>query len=325
MLKFLSIHFFERSIFTINSDFVILKYMFKRIVIIVLGIVSITVISKAWHVITGGFTTNKILPPKDCRSPVTELPTSLDLSHIFDREFKFLGKGCQVYAFESGDYVIKFLRHHKYKPPFWLNLISIGERLRRYRDGVVTYKKTRVKNAFRSYIMAYEDLKEETAVLYLHLGKTDHIKKNLTIIDKVGKRRLIDLDGSHFIIQKKAKKLRPYLLRVSKAGKLERSRELIDGYFDILKRRCLKGIKNVDHSGYLRNMGYIGDDIVEIDLGGYRKRDYVLTEKGMRKEFLYFAYKLERWAKKKSPNIAAYISYRKREVLKEALEELKRG
>ena len=72
-----------------------------------------------------------------------------------------------------------------------------------------------------------------------------------------------------------------------------------------------------------RYMGYIKDEVVEIDLGGYRKRDYIVTEKGFKKEFLYFADKLERWGKRKSPNIVAYINHRKKEVLRDGLKELK--
>ena len=290
----------------------------KRILVIFLGIFVITAVSKGWHILTGGFKTNKILPPKDCVCSKNELPKNLDekFLSIFDQEYRYLGKGCQAYVFESTDkkYVIKFLRHHKYKPPFWINFGLIGGE---YRKRIVIYKKSRVKNAFQSYLMSYEDLKEETGVVYLHLGETNYLNRVLTIRDRFLQKRFIELDKMHFVVQIRVNKLGPTLLCFSKENKISEAKVLIDGYFDVIKKRCLKQIKNVDHSGYLRNMGYLEERVFEMDVGGYRKREILLTKKGFENEFAYFSNHFKRWAKRKAPNLEKYIEDRANSILKE--------
>jgi hypothetical protein len=295
----------------------------KRIFFIFLGIFVVISISKGWHILTSGFQTNKILPPRDCICSKNELPKNLDeeFLSIFDQEYKYLGKGCQAYVFESADkkYVVKFLRHHKYKPPFWINFGVIGKG---YRERIVNYKKGRVKNAFQSYLMSYEDLKEETGVVYLHLGETNYFNRILTIRDRFLRKRFIELDKMHFVVQIRVNKLGPKLLELSRKNKILEAKVLIDGYFNVIKKRCLKGIKNVDHSGYLRNMGYIGERIFEMDLGGYRKREVILTKKGFENEFTYFAKRFKKWGKEKAPNLEGYIENRANKVLKECSKQL---
>ena len=59
-----------------------------------------------------------------------------------------------------------------------------------------------LKHDFDSYKIAYENLKDETGLIYLHLNKTDFLKQKMIIIDKIGIYHEIDLDSMEFLIQK---------------------------------------------------------------------------------------------------------------------------
>lgn len=296
----------------------------KKFFFILIISISVGFIAKSWHSITGGFRTNKLIPPQDYVSPVREFPKKgPDFFSIFNQQFTYLGKGCQVYVFESADkkYVIKFLRHHKYKPPYWLNLIDWTGPGKRYKKRITKYKKNRGINAFSSYWLAYDQLKEETSVEYLHFGKTDYGIK-INVIDKIGQKWCLDLDKLDFVVQKRVSPLDSFLLSLSREKDLKRAQFFIEGFFKVISQRCLKGIKNVDHSGYIRNMGYKKDRVFEMDLGGYRKDPSLKTKEGFAREFMYFSSHLRKWVKKRAPNLKDVVDDTSNKVLCESLEKL---
>ncbi|KPK32559.1 MAG: hypothetical protein AMS24_03880 [Chlamydiae bacterium SM23_39] len=299
--------------------------MIKKIFIICITIFFVFFVAKGWHILTGGFRTNKILPPKDCECFKKETPESLkkDFFKIFNQNYHFLDKGCQVYVFESEDkkYVIKFLRYHKYQPPFWINFLDFFKRGKIYKNNVVDYKKFRIKTAHNSYLMAFNDWGYRTAIIYMHLGRTDHIKRKLKVKDRLGQYWHIDLDKMHYIVQRRVEKLSFTLMECVRDKDLDRAKILIDEYFEVMRDRCLKGIKNVDHSGYIRNMGHIDNFIFEIDVGGYRKKDIIKTKKGMEKEFEHFTRRLKRWAEKRAPFLYDYIDNRSKIVLEKSFKD----
>ena len=151
----------------------------KKFFAIMVFFLSIAFVAKSWHVITGGFRTNKIIPSKDCVCIPQELPENFEDLSIFDQEFTYLGKGCQVYVFESKDkkYVIKFLRHHKYKPPFWTHLIDWTKGAKRYKEKVINYKKSRVINAYARVLTKYGH-KEEEVMQFFGMSKPKGGKQN---------------------------------------------------------------------------------------------------------------------------------------------------
>ena len=296
------------------------KY-FKKLVLIIATIFVLGCISKGWHFVSRGFATHKILPPQDCRCRCSEMPKDMpkEFFSIFDQEYSFLDKGCQVYVFEGQDkqHVIKFLRHHKYKPPFWITFLFFKLDTKLYKRNLSDYKKSRVMNAFNSYLMSYEELKKETAMVYVHLGTTKHLNKILTVRDKLGQKRYLDLDKSHFLVQKKVYRLAPILLELDQTGEVDRAKLLIDGYFQVVKNRIEKGIKNVDHSGYIRNMGVVDNRVVEMDVGGYRKNKDLQTKEGIKREYDRFYVHLKQWAEKRAPNLVEYIDQSSKKVLKD--------
>ena len=298
----------------------------KKAVPILLIIILISLVSKGWHNLSGGFKTNKIQPPIDMRADISETPANLseESLKIFDQEYKFLDKGCQVFVFESsdGNYVLKFLRHHRYKPYFWMNFWSFIKPINEYKERYAAVKKERIKTNFLSYLMSYDDLKDLTEVVYVHIGVTDYINKKLVIRNRFGQKSYIDLDKMHFIVQRKGKKLSSELLYSYKHRDFDRTRQLVDGYLSLLQKRCLKKIRNNDSTGFLRNTALYGNKVIEIDVGGYKRFDYKNPKKGFEYEFNRFAKRFKRWSSKNMPLLEQYVEIRSKKVLIESLVQV---
>lgn len=274
-------------------------------------------VCKWWHFYTGGFKSNKIIPPQNSKSPVNELPhLTENQKKMFDQEYHFLDKGCQVYVFESSDkkYVIKFLRHHKYQPHFWMKVISCQKNGMEVREKYKFAKKLRLKQVYESYLISYDEIHPITEMVYVHLGETNYLKKDLIVRDKWGQKYSFDLDHMHYIVQKKAKKFKPELLLLYQQNDLAKAQDYIDQYFDLIKYRSLKSIRDFDHSGYLRNKGIIEGRIVDMDLGGYKKSDldsFTILDLEISK----FSSKFTKWAEKNTPLLAPYIEQKTKLLL----------
>lgn len=297
----------------------------KKTLLIIALVLSLVFIVKEWHVLSLGFKTNKIQPPLDMRSEISETPTNLpeDFLKIFDQEYKLLDKGCQVFVFESqdGKYVLKFLRHHRYKPYFWMNFWSFLKPVKTFKEHYAAVKKERIKNNFKSYLMSYDELKDLTEVVYVHIGYTDHINKKLVLRNRFGQKSYADLDKMHFIVQRKGTKLSSELLSSYKNKSFDRTRELIDGYLTLLQKRCLKKIRNCDSTGFLRNMALYDSKVIEIDVGGYRKFCYPDEKKGFEYEYMRFVKRFKRWSSKKMPLLVQYIDIKSKKILDESLTQ----
>ena len=125
---------------------------------------------------------------------------------ILDQPFDYLARGAQAYVFASrdGKTVIKFFRVYHLMPPLWMTCLNFPLPLQPYKIAKMIRKREGLKRDFQSYKIAFEELKEETGVLYVHLNKSDDLKKKLIIHDKIGIAHEVDLDRMEFIVQKKS-------------------------------------------------------------------------------------------------------------------------
>ena len=81
---------------------------------------------------------------------------------VFDQKFAYLGAGGQCYAFVSDDkqYVLKFFKQHKFRKKNTPASEGIARR----------------EKAFTSYKIAYDKLREETGLLFLHPSRVTDFK-----------------------------------------------------------------------------------------------------------------------------------------------------
>ncbi|MES2273624.1 MAG: hypothetical protein V4487_05495, partial [Chlamydiota bacterium] len=188
-------------------------------------------IGKAWYIVKDGFSPRRIQALENGPSDIWSKEAECALS----QDFFYIGRGRQSFAFasEDGKYVIKLLRTDIFKSPFWLramNWKSYGEKLR-------TQQSLQKQFVLNSFSLSYEELRNQTGVLALHLGKTESSGKRLTLVDSMGCKYRFPLENTSFILQYKQPILTKVFLEVlQKDDRLEAERILI-AFLDLVIER----------------------------------------------------------------------------------------
>ncbi|MCB1106685.1 MAG: hypothetical protein KDK76_01145 [Chlamydiia bacterium] len=221
-----------------------------------------------------GFTVKKITS-HHAPMPEWEIPSPFsrgELDALFNQPFRYLGSGNHTYAFVSEDdrLVIKFFKQKHMKTRTWADFLPIPAKKIFYPMGKIHRRMQERREAFTSYKIAYEELKEETAILYLHLNKTDHLGITLTLIDQNGNSLKVPLDQMEFLVQKRATLAFNHLKNLYQEGKNQEAIEAITSLLNVVAKRSQKGIYDKDLQLF-KNFGFIENQAVEIDIGEFRK------------------------------------------------------
>lgn len=241
--------------------------IFRKLGIFLLLVLFAGGIGKLWHSSKDGFSIYRIsyaLPPAQGQDPVPP-------EELFRGPFSYLGRGRQCYAFESPDgrLVLKIPRFDRYELPFfWKMPFAFFER---FRNSIREERQRRLAFTLESFKIASEELKEETAILYLHIHDTPAILGRTTLIDKLGRRFEIDLNRTAFVLQEKKRLMMPQFLDAVRAGDDLKVGLIIDSFLAILKKRARLGIFNKDPS-FMRNFAWDDGKGVQIDIGSFYRR-----------------------------------------------------
>ncbi|MBN2479933.1 MAG: hypothetical protein JXA94_06870 [Parachlamydiales bacterium] len=284
---------------------------------IILFCLFLGILTKSWHLITDGFRLDKIKSEDVFEDFNISQNDPSKYEQIFNQKFSYLSKGCQTYVFESEDknYVLKFVRYKRYKPPFWLrfSLFNKKNQIRKF------YKSKLLKNSLYSYKASINELKNETQVLYVHLNKTNNLKKVL-IQDRLKKTYFIDLNEYGFILQKKAIPFEKILL--SNINDEIMLQKLIKSFYETTVSIYKKGYNNDDYN-CIKNSGYIDGKVIHMDIGSFLKKQNLKSSKEFEKELLTFSKYFKKWANKHASFMLPYIDQEIRNVVSNNCKELK--
>lgn len=284
----------------------------RRIGVILLCIFTLIAVERFCHRQTHGFRLHKIYSDLSFNPEweITPLSTEEEneINSLLDQPFYFLGSGGQSYAFQSADHsvILKVFKHHHMRPDTWLYHLPVPPPFIKGYKQWITEKQQRLDHIFGSCKIAYEHLREETGLLYLHLNKTAHFNKKITIYDNLGIAHQIDLDQIEFALQKKAKLFYSHLSDLIAEKKFERAKDVLLSLLGQIESRCAKGIGDNDLV-IQRNFGCIDDRAIEIDLGSYFYRDELQQEKAVAQELFTETEKLVTWLEKTEPSLASFI------------------
>lgn len=211
-----------------------------------------------------GFSVKKITSTLTHHSEWETPPPAADL---FDQNYSYLASGSQSYAFVSADgkYVIKFFRMKHLIPSF--SDYFRPERLKRREENLHTI--------FNAYKLAFDELREESGLVYLHLNKTNYLKEKLHVTDRLGRTHVIDLDKTEFIVQEKAELIFTRLAKL--LGNKDAIQQSVDAVLGLVQRRIQKGFADQDKA-VSHNYGFVGDRPIHLDIGrifkGEKKGEY---------------------------------------------------
>lgn len=189
------------------------------------------------------------------------------LHEILSQDFTYLTKGSHCYAFISQDqrYIMKLHRYPSHMRKFpWLNRLSYLFDAKRIR--IKEYNLKQYAYYMDNYKKSFENLKEETGVILLHINRTDHFKKTITLIDKTKNRYRVNLDDVTFILQKRADLIYPTLHQYIANNEIGKAKEVISRILELNVNTCKKGYINNDPV-LKRNYGLLKERAIFIDIG----------------------------------------------------------
>jgi hypothetical protein len=195
--------------------------------------------------------------PYNAEWAIPQLPQD-ELKPILGQNYRYLASGTQSYAFLSDDgrYVIKFFRMKHLVP-------SLSDYLK---PGRVEKRQDNLQSIFKAYKQAYDDLKTESGLVYIHLNKTSDLNQKMTIADRLGRVHTIDLDQMEFIVQERAELLFTRLKKLYDAGDEEGAKRAINSVLTLVKQRIEKGYADQDKA-VSHNYGFVGDRPIHLDIG----------------------------------------------------------
>lgn len=195
------------------------------------------------------------------------------INEILSQNFYYIGKGAQSYAFGSqdGNYVIKFFKFKHLRPSFWLDLIPpISFEWQQYKVLQYQRKNRKLEGVFNGYHLAYNAHRRDSGLIYIHLNHTESSYPPFSVFDKIGWEHSIPLDQVVFILQEYAVTAKSAISALLKNQNLEAAKYKIDQIFDLYLSEYKKGIFDNDH-GVMRNVGFVGNRAIRIDVGKLKK------------------------------------------------------
>ena len=231
---------------------------YKHLVLAAVFVISSIALARLTRKATDGFAMAKI---EGTLLPGLAQDGALPPEEIFAGPLTYFARGLQCFAFLSADgqYILKVLNNCNHQKAA----------LCRWIPGMQDAAKAAEEKAaqlFASYEIAFEALREETALLYVHLHPTEHLNKRVTLIDRLGIAHTLDLDKAGFMVQKRAKLFYPYLAERRDNGDLAGAQKAVEATLQALLARCKKGVWDNDPL-FRTNFGFVEGRPVEIDVG----------------------------------------------------------
>lgn len=233
---------------------------------------------------------------KEWATPAPTVEEKDHLKHILDQPFHYIGKGAQVYAFgsEDGQYVIKFFKFKHIRPSIWVDMLPSIPPFKAYKEDKKLKKAGKVFKVFNGYKLAFDHDKENTQLIYIHLNKTDDLKLNVTIVDKIGFERNLHLDDVIFILQRRGVTLRTKLTEDFERGDILAAQKHVIDILAMYLSEYKIGIYDRDH-GVAQNTGFIGDKPFHLDVGKFSYGEEFKNPEFYQPDLIWVAAKIKKW------------------------------
>ncbi|MFI5333904.1 MAG: hypothetical protein ACHQT8_01910 [Chlamydiales bacterium] len=271
---------------------------YKKIVLYTLLALSV---ERFCHWKTEGFTIRKIQadlpfhPEWEC-TPLSGVEQS-EVEKALGQKFSYLASGgsCYVFASEDGRYVLKLFKHHRLYPYPWAEHLPLPRFLKQKIDH---YQRKRAR-VFASCKSAFEELRDDTALLFVHLNKTGVTGSHLTLVDKLGIVHKISADNVEFLLQKKAEIAYAHIDQLMAKHDILGAQHAVGEIRSLIWQIAHKGFKDLDPN-VETNVGFIDGKAVKIDVGPLVKDEN--RKKEMMRSVKY-THRLNKWLKDRYPEL----------------------
>lgn len=207
------------------------------------------------------------------------------LKRLLDQPYTYLGKGAQSYAFLSDDgaVILKLFKSKHSRPSVLIE--ALPSLFEPYKQKSRAHRKWRMESTLAGYKLAYDEHREASGLLYIHLNPTENLHGKVCVRDKMGFERQIDLDATVYVLQEKGKKLRTVVQELLAEGNIAALKEKLRDIFKLHLSEYAKGIYDRDH-GVMHNTGFVQNRAIRLDLGKLTKQELMTHPEHFRKDIL---------------------------------------
>ncbi len=269
-------------------------------------------IERFCHQKTRGFRPYKVISTfaheeRFCQDTVSQ--EDLDaINQILSHRFTFLGDGGQGYSFLSDDnkHVLKLYKLHHTRYPKWLKDLALPSILNTWKQKYIALQDWKKERVFTSSKIAFDTLKKETRLIYLHLNRTIHHHPSVTIVDSIGCSHTLPLDDVVFAIQLKATPAFKNFKKLAVARNEIEIKAAIDTYLPFIANRFIKGVGDYDE-GFRRNFGEVDNELMEIDIGCFYAHSHPIDQESLTHELKVKSDSLFQYLSKYFPEMIPYL------------------
>lgn len=199
-------------------------------------------------------------------SPLTEQEI-IKINEIFEQPLSYLSEGGQSSVFSSADnhYVLKLFKFRRFRPSKFVNFLPDISLFSAYRNKHLAKREKGLIAPFTGHKLAYDLLQHESGLIFIQLNAS-HSPRPVTLIDKRGFKRYVDLGNATFVIQEKGVILSDELSRLLDQRDLVAAKMRIRQLFDLYVSEYRKGIYDLDH-GLMHNIGCVENRLIHLDVG----------------------------------------------------------
>ena len=286
--------------------------MVKKLLLLIVIILLSYAGGRAYYAITGGFTIGNISSDFPYNPRWDTHPLSAEekqeIKTALDQDFSYLGRGCQSYVFASADgkYVIKFFKYQRFRTQAWIDLFTFIPSVEKYQAAKKVEKEKKLEKVFVSWKIAYEHLKDETGIVYVHLNKSNDWNQSILIKDKMGLEHKINLGDKEFLLQHRAVMLCTAIDELMAEGNEKQAEQLIDRLLAMLLMEYNLGYADNDHA-LMQNTGVLNGFPIHIDVGQFIQNDSVKAPKVYKQEIYDKTYNFHLWLKEYYPQLAEHL------------------
>jgi hypothetical protein len=270
---------------------------------------------RAYYALTDGFTIDNITSNYSYDErwntrPITPQEKE-DVDGILDQSFHYMGKGCQSYVFVSqdGKYILKFFKYQRFRTKPWVKWFSFIPAVNHHRLERRSQKIRKLEALFASWKIAFDELKEESGLVYVHLNKTPDFGKKITIHDKRGNPLNLDIDNFEWLIQKKATMITDSIDTLVSHRESMKAKELLDNLVTLLMSEYQRGLSDNDPA-LMQNTGVFENSPIHVDVGQFVFAEKYKDPKVHRQLLYNKMYKFRHWLKVKYPDLLTYLDHR---------------
>ncbi|NGX41075.1 MAG: hypothetical protein KR126chlam4_00910 [Candidatus Anoxychlamydiales bacterium] len=226
---------------------------------------------------------------------------------ILSQDFHYLTRGRECFIFESKDkkYVLKFFDSSRYYTKYFFPKTSLPKFLDDYRKKHYNRRSKKLAFNLSSAKLAFDNLKEDSALIFVNLNITDVFKDKVKVKNKYGKIFDLDLNNIFFILQKKCD---IFYHVYEKTSDEKYKMYLIESFLEMVHNRTKKLIIDDDIGKKRRNWGLFDNKAVTIDIGRWYFDEKLATLPGYKKEMVKATKILRKYLEDNEPEKISFLN-----------------